>query len=47
MNKELREKAARLYDAIQEFISDNPEYNEMTVEEFGYTLLDIISGKED
>ena len=47
MSKKLREKAARLYDAIQEFISDNPEYNEMTVEEFGYTLLDISRGKED
>ena len=42
-----REKAARLYDSIQEFISDRPEYNEMTVEEFGYTLLEISSGRED
>lgn len=42
-----REKAARLYDSIQEFISDRPECNEMTVEEFGYTLLEISSGRED
>lgn len=42
-----REKAARLYDSIQEFISDRPECKNMTVEEFGYTLLDISSGKDD
>lgn len=36
-----REKAARLHDSIQEFISDRPECNEMTVEEFCYTLLEI------
>ena len=43
MNKE-SEKASRLYDAIQEFISDKPECNGMTVEDFGYHLLDIAKG---
>jgi hypothetical protein len=41
------DKAFGLVMDIQEFISDKPECNDMTVEDFIYYLLDFSQGKED
>ena len=40
-------KASGLAMDIQEFISERPECNDMTVEDFIYYLFDYAQGKED
>lgn len=48
MEKTLEQiKASGLVMDIQEFISDKPECNDMTVEDFIYYLLDFNQGKVD
>lgn len=48
MEKTLKQiKASGLVMDIQEFISDRPWCNDMTVEDFIYYLLDFNQGKED
>lgn len=40
-------KASGLAMDIQEYISERPDCNNMTVEDFVYHLLDFAQGKED
>lgn len=40
-------KASGLAMDIQEFTSDKPDCNDMTVEDFVYYLLDYANGRED
>jgi len=48
MGKTLEQiKASGLACDIQEFTSERPECNYMTVDDFVYYLLDYAQGKED